>query len=67
MLILEGTVEISFPKFIPTKSQKLLSSIKEIRTKDVDTKQLFGLESLKRAAIGDKSEDKFFEFTVLFS
>lgn len=33
LLILEGAVEVSFPKFIPTKSQKLLSSIKEIRTK----------------------------------
>jgi hypothetical protein len=64
--VLEGAVEVNFPKFIPTKSQKLLSSIKDIRNKEnVDTKQLFGLESLKRAAIGDKA-DEYFEFSLQF-
>jgi hypothetical protein len=55
LLVLEGGVEVTFPKFIPTKSQKLLSSIKEIRSKEIDTRQLFGVDALKRAAIGDKS------------
>ena len=33
LFILEGEVEITFPKFISTKSQKILSSIKDIKNK----------------------------------
>lgn len=44
LFILEGEVEVSFPKFISAKSQKILSSIKEIRNREnLDQKQLFGV------------------------
>lgn len=66
LLVLEGAVEVTFPKFIPTKSQKLLSSIKDIRTREnFDTKQLFGVDALRRAAVGDPP-DQFFEIQLTF-
>lgn len=60
-------MEPSFPKFIPTKSQKLLSSIKDIRTREnFDAKQLFGVEALRKAAAGEQA-DMFFDFSLVFS
>jgi hypothetical protein len=44
LFILEGEAEFSFPKFISAKSQKILSSIKDIKSKEhLDYKQLFGV------------------------
>jgi hypothetical protein len=54
VFILEGQIDVVFPKFISSKqSQKILSSIKEIRNtnkENLDKKQLFGLEAIKKAA-----------------
>ena len=60
LFILEGQVEVLFPKFINSKaSQKILSSMKEVRNinKDnFDRKQLFGVEAIKKAASCEKTD-----------
>lgn len=56
--ILDGQVDVTFPKFLSSKSNKnILASLKEIKhNKDnFDTKQLFGLESLKKATSCEKN------------
>jgi transcriptional regulator of heat shock response len=66
LFILEGSVEVVFPRFISAKSQKILSSIKEIKNinkENFDQKQLFGLEALKKAACNEKTDD-YFEYNV---
>ena len=54
LFILDGDIEVVFPKFISSKAnQKILSSIKELKNtnkENFDRKQLFGLEAIKKAA-----------------
>lgn len=70
MYMLEGEVEVLFPKFINTKnSQKILASIKEIKNTNKDNfdkKQIFGLEALKKAASCEKA-DEYFELNLQFT
>ena len=67
--VLEGQTEAVFPKFINSKqSQKILSSIKELRNthkENFDRKQLFGVEALKKAASCEKSDD-YYEVNLQF-
>jgi len=54
VFILEGHVDVLFPKFINAKSsQKILASMKEVKNinkETFDRKQIFGVEAIKKQA-----------------
>ena len=67
--ILEGDIDILFPKFISSQSsQRILASIRQISNtnkQNFDRKQLFGIDSLKKASCGEKVDD-YFDFNIKF-
>ena len=57
-----------FPKFINSKSTKILSSIKEIKNtnkENLDKKQIFGLEAIKKTASCEKT-DEYYDLNLQF-
>ena len=70
MFVVEGHTEVSFPKYINSKSHKnLLASMKEIkREKETfNMRQLFGVEALKKAASCCDKNDDYYDFNIQFT